>query len=172
MILMTLFAALPVLQDFAYLTMDDFALREKALLDPQSLWKDSERIVIDEAQKSPQIFDAIKMAVDDSDRRRKFILSGSSNLLLMEKETETLAGRALYFELLPREQGCVSLVYSGPRPRGQIKLPISPQSIPQYTEVSPNTEVNYIVSCDSIVLFCQSNAPLLENYFKFRFFPN
>jgi predicted AAA+ superfamily ATPase len=88
-------------QDFTYLTMDDFALREKARLDPQSLWKDSDKVVIDEAQKLPQIFDAIKMAVDDSDRRRKFILSGSSNLLLMEKITETLAGRALYFELLP-----------------------------------------------------------------------
>lgn len=35
-------------QDFAYLTMDDFALREKARLDPQSLWKNSERVVIDE----------------------------------------------------------------------------------------------------------------------------
>jgi predicted AAA+ superfamily ATPase len=38
-------------QDFTYLTMDDFALREKARLDPQSLWKDSDRVVIDEAQK-------------------------------------------------------------------------------------------------------------------------
>jgi predicted AAA+ superfamily ATPase len=92
-------------QDFTYLTMDDFALREKARLDPQSLWKDSDRVVIDEAQKLPQIFDAIKMAVDDSDRRRKFILSGSSNLLLMKKVTETLAGRALYFELLPMTFG-------------------------------------------------------------------
>jgi predicted AAA+ superfamily ATPase len=92
-------------QDFTYLTMDDFALREKARLDPQSLWKDSDKVVIDEAQKLPQIFDAIKMAVDDSDRRRKFILSGSSNLLLMEKVTETLAGRALYFELLPMTFG-------------------------------------------------------------------
>jgi predicted AAA+ superfamily ATPase len=92
-------------QDFTYLTMDDFALREKARLDPQSLWKDSDKVVIDEAQKLPQIFDAIKMAVDDSDRRRKFILSGSSNLLLMKKVTETLAGRALYFELLPMTFG-------------------------------------------------------------------
>ena len=92
-------------QDFTYLTMDDFALREKARLDPHSLWKDSERVVIDEAQKLPQIFDAIKMAVDVSKRRRKFVLSGSSNLLLMKKVTETLAGRALYFELLPMTFG-------------------------------------------------------------------
>ena len=92
-------------QDFTYLTMDDFALREKARLDPHSLWKDSERVVIDEAQKLPQIFDAIKMAVDGSNRRRKFILSGSSNLLLMKQVTETLAGRALYFELLPMTFG-------------------------------------------------------------------
>jgi predicted AAA+ superfamily ATPase len=87
-------------KDFSYLTMDDYNIREQAKLDPQSLWQTTDRMILDEAQKAPEIFDAVKLAVD-SNPRRKFILSGSANLLLMEQVTETLAGRALYFELLP-----------------------------------------------------------------------
>lgn len=91
--------------EFTYRTLDDFALREQARIDPQSLWVDTDRIIIDEAQKQPGLFDAIKLAVDRSDRRKKFILSGSANLLLMEKVTESLAGRAVYAELFPMTWG-------------------------------------------------------------------
>jgi hypothetical protein len=91
--------------DFTYLTFDDYALREQARLDPQSLWVNTDRLIIDEAQKLPVIFDAIKLAVDQGGPRRKFILSGSANLLLMRGVTESLAGRALYLELLPLTWG-------------------------------------------------------------------
>ena len=91
--------------DFTYFTLDDFALREQLKLDPQSLWSGTDRIIIDEAQKLPEMFDAIKLAVDSSGRRKKFILSGSANLLLMKHVTESLAGRALYVELFPMTYG-------------------------------------------------------------------
>jgi uncharacterized protein len=91
--------------DFRYCTLDDYVVREQARLDPQSLWIGTERLIIDEAQKVPEIFDAIKLAVDDSGRRMKFILSGSANLLLMKTVTESLAGRALYIELFPMSYG-------------------------------------------------------------------
>lgn len=91
--------------DFTYCTLDDFTIREQVKLDPQSLWSGTERIIIDEAQKSPEMFDAIKLAVDSSGRRKKFILSGSANLLLMKHLTESLAGRALYVELFPMTYG-------------------------------------------------------------------
>lgn len=91
--------------DFAYLTMDDYDLMERARLDPASLWKDKDRVIIDEAQKVPQLFNAIKHTVDNIGRNKRFIISGSSNLLLMEKVTESLAGRALYFDLLPITYG-------------------------------------------------------------------
>jgi predicted AAA+ superfamily ATPase len=87
--------------DFTYITMDDYAVREQARFDPQSLWIGKDKVIIDEAQKFPHIFEAIKLTVDSSNRSRRFILSGSSNLLLMKQVTESLAGRAIYFELLP-----------------------------------------------------------------------
>lgn len=68
--------------DYAYLTMDDYDVIERARLDPQSLWMDKDNIIIDEAQKLPSLFNAIKWIVD-THKKKRFILSGSSNLLLM-----------------------------------------------------------------------------------------
>ena len=91
--------------DYAYLTLDDYAVLEQARLDPQSLWQDQDKVIIDEAQRLPELFLAIKLAVDQSERRKRFILSGSANLYLMEKVTESLAGRAVYVDLLPMTYG-------------------------------------------------------------------
>lgn len=90
---------------YDYVTLDDYALMEQARLDPQSLWAGKESLIIDEAQKCPQLFHAIKQAVDVSNRSKRFILSGSANLYLMEKVTESLAGRAVYVDLLPMTLG-------------------------------------------------------------------
>ncbi len=92
-------------KDFKYVSLDDFSAFQRAKKDPSSLWMDSERVIIDEAQKAPEIFNSVKAAVDKSKRRVRFLISGSSNLLLMEKLTESLAGRAVYFEMLPMVYG-------------------------------------------------------------------
>lgn len=92
-------------QDFAYHTLDDFGLREQAELDPASIWKGETRIILDEVQKVPRLLEAVKLAVDQSGRQLRFILSGSANLLLMERVTESLAGRAIYLELPPLTWG-------------------------------------------------------------------
>lgn len=91
--------------DYDYLTFDDYSILEQARIDPDSLWVGHDRIIIDEAQKFPKIFPAIKLAVDQSQRAKHFILSGSANLYLMEKVTESLAGRAAYCALLPLSFG-------------------------------------------------------------------
>ncbi|HIE14417.1 TPA: ATP-binding protein [Candidatus Bathyarchaeota archaeon] len=92
-------------REFAYLTMDDYDIVERARLDPRSLWREKDHIIIDEAQKVPGLFNAVKLTIDSSPKKKRFILSGSSNLLLMEKNTESLAGRAIYFDLLPMTYG-------------------------------------------------------------------
>ncbi|MGB9667198.1 MAG: ATP-binding protein, partial [Candidatus Cryosericum sp.] len=48
----------------------------------------------------PKLMIAVKKAVDDNPERR-FVLSGSANLLLMKRVSETLAGRATYHVLYP-----------------------------------------------------------------------
>lgn len=87
--------------DFKYLSLDDFSVLQQAKSDPLSLWIGTEQIILDEAQKVPEIFSAIKLSVDRTQRKIRFLISGSSNLLLMKGISETLAGRAVYFEMLP-----------------------------------------------------------------------
>lgn len=91
--------------DFKYVSLDDYATLRQANEDPASLWINTDKIIIDEAQKASEVFTAIKLAVDKSKRQKRFILSGSSNLLLMNEITESLAGRAIYFEILPMSFG-------------------------------------------------------------------
>jgi predicted AAA+ superfamily ATPase len=59
-------------------------------------------VIIDEAQKVPEIFDALKLHVDNSKHMPgKFILTGSSQFRLRENMTDSLAGRAAFIKLLP-----------------------------------------------------------------------
>lgn len=91
--------------DFKYVTLDDFSTLRQAKADPLSLWMNTDKVIIDEAQKAKEVFTAVKLTVDRTKGKTRFILSGSSNLLLMKGITETLAGRAVYFEMLPMSLG-------------------------------------------------------------------
>ncbi len=90
--------------DFAYFTLDNFDTLDMIKTDPSFIFKQHNFIIIDEAQKLPEVFSAIKLAVDN-DKNKRVIISGSSNILLMKNITESLAGRALYFEMLPLTYG-------------------------------------------------------------------
>ncbi len=91
--------------DFRFLTLDDFDTLQQAEQDPGSLFSGVNRIVIDEVQRAPNLLLAVKQAVDRNPSRYKFVLSGSANLLLMKQVSESLAGRAVYFELNPMTLG-------------------------------------------------------------------
>ncbi|MFH0796345.1 MAG: ATP-binding protein [Candidatus Omnitrophota bacterium] len=90
----------PAFQDWKYFTLDDFNLLSMAHQEPEAIWQNQKKVIIDEVQKEPRLLSTIKQAVD-RDRTVRFILSGSANLLLMEKSSESLSGRAVYFNLLP-----------------------------------------------------------------------
>ena len=88
-----------------YLTLDDFATLAAAQFSPESLL--ARATILDEVQRCPDLFVAIKTQVDLRRRPGRFILSGSANLALLGRVSETLAGRAGYFTLHPmtrREQ--------------------------------------------------------------------
>ena len=57
-------------------------------------------LFIDEVQKESSILEEIKLIVDESDQRGRFILSGSQKLELMRGMGESLAGRVAVSELL------------------------------------------------------------------------
>ena len=91
--------------DFKYVSLDEFSTLQQAKSDPSSLWMGTDHIILDEAQKVPEILSAVKLSVDRTQRKIRFLLSGSSNILLMKGVSETLAGRAVYFEMSPMSYG-------------------------------------------------------------------
>lgn len=93
----------PFLREHLYLTLDDLEVRERAGRTPDALLRAAPRMILDEVQREPELILAIKRAVDE-DRGRmpgRFVLTGSANLLLMQRISETLAGRATYVTLWP-----------------------------------------------------------------------
>jgi len=84
----------------AYFTLDEVGVLDQAERNPDSLLA-TRPVILDEVQRAPQLLLAVKRAVDERRRPGDFILTGSANLLLMEKVADTLAGRAIYMELPP-----------------------------------------------------------------------
>jgi hypothetical protein len=99
----TLVRNAPELADRPYLTLDEPELRDQARRDPASVLDRAPELLLDEVQRAPDLLLAVKRAVDEDRPRRpgRYVLTGSANLLLMERISETLAGRAHYLKLWP-----------------------------------------------------------------------
>ena len=99
----TLAQSEPFLADRLYLTLDDPETHERARLAARDLVHSASRMTLDEVQREPDLLRAVKRAVDQDRPRRngRFVLTGSANLLLMGRVSETLAGRAVYVNLWP-----------------------------------------------------------------------
>ena len=89
--------------DKKYVTFDDKNMRELASSNPTDfVMAFPDGAIIDEAQKVPEIFDALKLHVDSTAfTPGKFILTGSSQFRLRKNMTDSLAGRAAFLKLLP-----------------------------------------------------------------------
>jgi len=91
-----------IFPDFTYVSLEDPNVRSFAQSDPLAfLEKYPRKIIFDEAQRAPELFSYLQTAVDKSGEMGQFILSGSQNFHLMERITQSLAGRVALFRLLP-----------------------------------------------------------------------
>ena len=89
-------------KDFEYLSMEDLDVREEATEDPRGfLSRRQEGFILDEVQHTPELFSYLQTYVDASKQMGKVVLTGSQNFQLMEKISQSLAGRAGLLELLP-----------------------------------------------------------------------
>jgi len=91
----------PSLAGRRYFNLDDFATLEAARREPEALLEGAEPVIIDEAQRCPDLLVAVKRVVDRRRSPGRFLLSGSANLALLKDVSESLAGRALYLRLEP-----------------------------------------------------------------------
>jgi len=90
-----------VFPSLPYVSLEEPDVRQFALTDPRGFLANfSDGAVLDEVQHTPDLFSYIQSIVD-SDPEAQFILSGSSNFLLLENVSQTLAGRSGILYLLP-----------------------------------------------------------------------
>ncbi|MDF3054801.1 MAG: putative ATPase [Gammaproteobacteria bacterium] len=88
--------------DYTYISLEDLDNRHYAETDPRAfLAQYDEKIIIDEVQNAPSLFSYIQTKIDARDNPGQYILTGSAHLTLLEKLTQSLAGRAALMKLLP-----------------------------------------------------------------------
>lgn len=102
-------------QQRQFFTLDDLDTLELALTDPAALFgggaaqdgmqHSAKWVTIDEIQRAPELLLEVKRQVDARRVPGQVLLTGSANLALMSRVSESLAGRAIYLELPPFAPG-------------------------------------------------------------------
>lgn len=88
--------------DKPYVNLEDIESRDFAAKDPKGfLLQHKNGLVIDEVQRVPELMSYLQIAVDEKKKNGQYVLTGSQNFLLMEKISQSLAGRTAIFKLLP-----------------------------------------------------------------------
>ena len=88
--------------DKPYRTLEHPRTYENARRDPEAFLAElPDGAIIDEVQRAPDLLSYIQCIVDEKGTNGLFVLTGSSNLLLMKNVSQTLAGRCAIFTLLP-----------------------------------------------------------------------
>lgn len=110
---------------YAYFSLDDETARRAAAADPVG-FVDSlpPHSILDEVQRAPGLFTALKTAVDRDRQPGRFLLTGSANVLLVPGLADSLAGRMEILRLFPlaqcelagRESGFLRSLFSGTFP--------------------------------------------------------
>lgn len=88
--------------DHAYVSLEPLDNRNFASEDPRGfLSQYGGNVILDEAQRVPELFSYLQEEVDRDGTPGRFIISGSQNLALGEAVNQSLAGRTAMLELLP-----------------------------------------------------------------------
>ena len=90
---------------FDYLNLDDDAARRAAQADPAGfVARLPNRTIIDEVQRAPELFLPLKVEVDRRRAHGSFLLTGSTDVLLLPRMADSLAGRMGSIRLHPMAQ--------------------------------------------------------------------
>jgi len=146
-----------------YASLEEPDIRQIALTDPRGFLSNYPKgAILDEIQNTPELFSYIQALVDEN-RQVQFILTGSSNFLLMKKISQTLAGRTAvlhllsfsFHELEPLAEQYESLIFKGQYPRIYDR-DISPTDFyPSYIQTYVERDVRLMKNIGDINAFIQ-----------------
>lgn len=154
------FPALP------YVSLEEPDIRQIALTDPRGFLSNYPAgAILDEIQNTPDLFSYIQRIVDEN-RQVQFILTGSSNFLLMEKISQTLAGRTAVLHLLPFSLAELeanvppfdqydSLIFKGQYPRVYDRALAPTDFYPAYIQTYVERDVRMMKNIGDLNAFIQ-----------------
>lgn len=91
-----------IFPEHSYANLEDLETRAFAMEDPRGFLSDGKtRMVIDEFQRVPDVLSYIQTIVDENRIPGQYILTGSQNVLMGERISQSLAGRVALFTLPP-----------------------------------------------------------------------
>lgn len=91
-----------VFPEKAYVSLENPDIRHFALEDPRGfLATYPNGAILDEVQRTPELFSYLQQILDETTTKGLFILTGSNNFLIQENISQSLAGRVGYLFLLP-----------------------------------------------------------------------
>jgi len=139
--------------------------REFAHEDPKAfLEQHAQGVILDEVQRVPELFSWIQALSDKDPLPGKFLLSGSQNFLLMDRLSQSLAGRSLVTHLLPfslqelREAGRMpttvdEAIFRGGYPRIQAEGIAPTDWLPSYIQSYVERDVRQLSQIADLELF-------------------
>lgn len=149
--------------NYRYISLENPDNLEFAQNDPKGFLNIYNKyVIIDEAQNAPQLFSYIQQIVDDSGITGQYILSGSQNYLMLEKITQSLAGRVYLTELLPlcfseintvKKQNVFESIINGGYPRIYDKNIAPSDFYPSYIQTYIERDVRTMVNVQDLSLF-------------------
>jgi uncharacterized protein len=150
-----------VFSSLPYVSLEDPDVRNFALTDPRGfLGNFPSGAVLDEVQNTPELFSYIQRIVDEN-RSIRFILTGSANFLLLEKVSQTLAGRTAVLQLLPfsmselgnREVPYETLIFNGLYPRIYDRNLSPTDFYPSYIQTYVERDIRLIKNIEDTNVF-------------------
>ncbi len=151
--------------DKPYVSLENPDYRNFALSDPNNfLKKYKDGAIFDEVQRTPELLSYLQQILDESPEKGRFILTGSNNFLLVEKLTQSLAGRAAYLDLLPfsvREMAEIpdaledlnTVLFRGSYPSVQAEHIPPTAWYPSYIRTYVERDVRQIRNIENLLLF-------------------
>lgn len=153
--------------EFRYVNLELEENRSFAADDPHHfLQKYQGGVILDEVQNVPSLFPYLKHYTDERSRNGEYILTGSQHFLLLEKITQSLAGRVGLLQLLPlslqelkqadlQPQSPESFILRGGYPRLYDQGMVPADFFPSYIGTYVERDVRQIIKVNDLRLFRQ-----------------
>lgn len=150
--------------DYRYESLEDPDTRLFALNDPRKFLESDKKMIIDEIQRTPELFSYIQTNTDKSNINGQYIISGSQSFRLNQHISQSLAGRVAILNLMPlsfselQEHGITitkyeTLIYQGFYPRLYDRNIDPVDFYPNYIQTYIERDVRLLQNIHDLTLF-------------------